>query len=122
MRVFCLGSPLPKIYSTLEINLCLSVNVPSSAAAGIACIARAWSYNFDSLIGKQLSQALHGTFSPHTPSFLATYPDYFALGLVLLFTGETVIGWEEWGVEGQMGWERLEGTERWMIKTGKKDL
>ena len=35
------------------------------------------------------------------------YPDFFALGLVLFFTGETVIGWEEWGVEGEMGWERL---------------
>ena len=38
------------------------------------------------------------------PSFLAPYPDFIALGLVLLMTGEKVsdIGWEEWGLEGEL--------------------
>ena len=52
-------------------------------------MARAWSSAFDSLIGNYISQVLRGTFSLHVPYFLAKYPDFFALGLVLLLTGET---------------------------------
>ena len=73
----------------LGISLCLSVNVPSSATAGTAVLARAWSYIFDSLIGNHISQALQGTFSLHMPHFLAKYPDFLALALVLLLMGKT---------------------------------
>ena len=59
-----------------------------SAPAGTASLARASSYIFDSLIGNQISQALQETFSLHLPYSLATYADFFALGLVLLMTGE----------------------------------
>ncbi|XP_017918711.1 PREDICTED: cationic amino acid transporter 3 [Capra hircus] len=52
-----------------------------------ACIARAWSSTFDSLIGNHISEALGGTFSLQMPSFLASFPDFLALGLVLLLTG-----------------------------------
>ncbi|XP_068848538.1 cationic amino acid transporter 3-like [Capricornis sumatraensis] len=52
-----------------------------------ACIARAWSSTFDSLIGNHISEALGGTFSLPMPSFLASFPDFLALGLVLLLTG-----------------------------------
>uniref|UniRef100_A0A4W2CGJ7 Cationic amino acid transporter C-terminal domain-containing protein n=1 Tax=Bos indicus x Bos taurus TaxID=30522 RepID=A0A4W2CGJ7_BOBOX len=52
-----------------------------------ACIARAWSSTFDSLIGNHISEALGGTFSLQMPYFLASFPDFLALGLVLLLTG-----------------------------------
>ncbi|KAB0349877.1 hypothetical protein FD754_014734 [Muntiacus muntjak] len=60
--------------------------------AAASCVTRAWSYAFDSLIGNHISQALERTFSPHMPSFLAPYPDFIALGLVLLMTGLLVLG------------------------------
>ena len=43
------------------------------------------------------------------PSFLATYPDFFTLGLVLLVTSKSGVReeWEEQSVEGELGWERL---------------
>ena len=59
-----------------------------SAPAGTASLARASSYIFDSLIGNRISEALGGTFSLQMPSFLASFPDFLALGLVLLLTGE----------------------------------
>ena len=72
------------------------MNTPSSASAGTASLARASSYIFDSLIGNHISQALQETFSLPLPSSLATYADVFALGLVLLMTGET-------GLNNRMG-------------------
>ena len=60
-----------------------------SATAGTAILARAWSYIFDSLIGNHISQALQGTFSLYVPLYLAKYPDFLALALVLLFMGKT---------------------------------
>ena len=72
------------------------MNAPSSASAGTAALARASSYIFDSLIGNHISQALQETFSLHLPYSLATYADFFALGLVLLMTGET-------GLNNRMG-------------------
>ena len=67
------------------------MNTPSSASAATAISARASSYILDNLIGNHISQALQGTFSLHVPHFLAEYPDFFALGLVLLLTGKTGI-------------------------------
>ena len=72
------------------------MNAPSSASAGTAILARASSYVFDSLIGNHISQALQETFSLHLPYSLATYADFFALGLVLLMTGDT-------GLNNRMG-------------------
>ncbi|XP_042088320.1 cationic amino acid transporter 3-like isoform X2 [Ovis aries] len=54
-----------------------------------ACIAQAWSSTFDSLIGNHISEALGGTFSLQMPSFLASFPDFLALGLVLLLTASS---------------------------------
>ena len=71
------------------------MNTPS-APAGTASLARASSYIFDSLIGNQISQALQETFSLHLLYSLATYADFFALGLVLLMTGDT-------GLNNRMG-------------------
>ncbi|XP_020950573.1 cationic amino acid transporter 3-like isoform X1 [Sus scrofa] len=57
-----------------------------------ACVTRAWSYTFDSLIGNHISQVLEGTFSEHVPSFLSPYPDIVALVLVLVMTGLLILG------------------------------
>uniref|UniRef100_A0A8D1CT91 Cationic amino acid transporter 3 n=1 Tax=Sus scrofa TaxID=9823 RepID=A0A8D1CT91_PIG len=57
-----------------------------------AYLTRAWSYNFDSLIGNHISQKLEGMFSEHMPSFLAPYPDFVALALVLLMAGLLILG------------------------------
>ncbi|XP_043756048.1 cationic amino acid transporter 3-like [Cervus elaphus] len=58
----------------------------------VASVARAWSHTFDSLIGNYISQALEGTFSPYMPYFLAKYPDFVALAVLLLLTGLLVLG------------------------------
>ena len=39
-----------KIYPVLEIDLWLSMNIPSSVAAATSSVSRAWSYAFDNLI------------------------------------------------------------------------
>ena len=97
------------------------MKVPFSAAAS-ACVTKAWSSTFDSLIGNYISQAFEGTFS-HVPHFLATYPDFVALVLVLLMPGETGVKWDgESGVYGELGWERLEVAEWQGIWIGKKGL
>ncbi|XP_052511490.1 cationic amino acid transporter 3-like [Budorcas taxicolor] len=67
-------------------------NLILSLVLGTAVLARAWSYIFDSLIGNHISQALQGTFSLHMPHFLAKYPDFLALALVLLLMGLQVLG------------------------------
>jgi cationic amino acid transporter 3 len=59
-----------------------------SALSGTASVARAWSSAFDNLIGNHISHTLKGTISLHVPRVLAEYPDFFAMGLVLLLTGE----------------------------------
>ncbi|XP_061245152.1 cationic amino acid transporter 3-like [Bos javanicus] len=67
-------------------------NILLYLVAAASCVTRAWSYTFDILIGNHISKALERTFSPHMPSFLAPYPDFIALGLVLLMTGLLVLG------------------------------
>lgn len=99
------------------------MNIPSSVAAATSSVARAWSYVFDNLIGNHISQMLQETFSLQMPYFLARYPDFFALGLVLLLTGEkeSMIGCGEC-FEGKLGWESV-GMEEWCgIRTEKKHL
>uniref|UniRef100_A0A8B9Y7V4 Amino acid permease/ SLC12A domain-containing protein n=1 Tax=Bos mutus grunniens TaxID=30521 RepID=A0A8B9Y7V4_BOSMU len=61
------------------------------------------------LIGNHMSQALRGTFPLHVPSFLAKYPDFLALGVVLVMMGEmgSKTGWKERRAGGDLGWERL---------------
>ena len=96
------------------------MNLSSSAPAAIASVARAWSSTFDSLIGNHISQAFQGTFSPYMPYYLAKYPDFVALSLVLLLTGETGIqvrmGRLGCGVAREVGWERHEVAELWELE------
>ncbi|XP_044917437.1 cationic amino acid transporter 3-like isoform X1 [Felis catus] len=57
-----------------------------SYVAGTASVARAWTRAFDYLIGNQISQTLHESILLHVQQVLAEYPDFFAMGLVLLLT------------------------------------
>ncbi|XP_060996163.1 cationic amino acid transporter 3-like isoform X3 [Dama dama] len=70
-------------------------NLILSYVVGTGSVARAWSVAFDSLIGNHIFQALQGTFSPYMPYYLAKYPDFVALSLVLLLTGVLVLGARE---------------------------
>nr|XP_004661031.1 cationic amino acid transporter 3 [Jaculus jaculus] len=70
-------------------------NLILSYVIGTASVARAWSSAFDNLIGNHISQALKGTISLNVPQVLAEYPDFFAMGLVLLLTGLLALGASE---------------------------
>ncbi|XP_057568038.1 cationic amino acid transporter 3-like [Hippopotamus amphibius kiboko] len=93
------GSGSAYLYSYVTMGqLCAFItgwNLILSYVITTASVARAWSSAFDSLIGNHISQALQGTFSPHMPSFLAKYPDFLALALVLLMTGLLALGARE---------------------------
>ena len=97
------------------------MNLPSATAA-TAYLTRAWSYTFDSLIGNHISKKLEGTFSEHTPSFLAPYPDFVALALVLLMAGKkgSEQSWGAWTMNGGARVGRAWVPEWSGIRTGEK--
>ncbi|XP_004621606.1 cationic amino acid transporter 3 [Sorex araneus] len=70
-------------------------NLILSYVIGTASVAKAWSSAFDNLIGNHISRALQGSISLNAPQVLAKYPDFFALGLVLLLTGLLALGASE---------------------------
>nr|KAF6436420.1 solute carrier family 7 member 3 [Rousettus aegyptiacus] len=71
-------------------------NLILSYVIGTASVARAWSSAFDNLIGNHISHMLQGSsVALNFPHILAEYPDFFALGLVLLLTGLLALGASE---------------------------
>ncbi|XP_015426748.1 PREDICTED: cationic amino acid transporter 3 [Myotis davidii] len=95
-RVPCSGSAYLYSYVTAG-QLCAFVtgwNLILSYVIGSASVARAWSTTIDSLTGHHMSRALQESVPLRVP-FLASYLDFFSLGLVLLLTGVLVLGARE---------------------------
>ncbi|XP_073880729.1 cationic amino acid transporter 3-like isoform X1 [Macaca fascicularis] len=95
-RVPCSGSAYLYTYVTVGqlVVFITGWNLLLSYVIGAASVAKAWSFAFDSLIGNRISPALQG-ISLHVPQVLAKYPDFFALGLVLVLTGVLALGARE---------------------------
>uniref|UniRef100_A0AC11AY37 Uncharacterized protein n=1 Tax=Ovis aries TaxID=9940 RepID=A0AC11AY37_SHEEP len=70
-------------------------NLILSYVFATASVSKAWSYTFDGLIGNHISQALQRGFSQYMPDYLARYPDFIALAVVLLLTGALTLGARE---------------------------
>ncbi|XP_004597177.2 cationic amino acid transporter 3-like [Ochotona princeps] len=96
-RVPCSGSAY--LYSYVTVGQLLAFitgwNLILSYVVGAASVARAWSSAFDSLTGGHMAMALQGAFPLHVPHVLALYPDFLAMGLVLLLTGLLALGARE---------------------------
>ncbi|KAB0381471.1 hypothetical protein FD755_003388 [Muntiacus reevesi] len=93
-QVPCSGSVYLYSYATMG-QLCTFVigwNLILYLVIGTASLSKVWSITFDSLIGNHISQALEETFSPYMPSFLATFPDFVALALLLVMIGVMLLG------------------------------
>ncbi|XP_059523339.1 cationic amino acid transporter 3-like [Myotis daubentonii] len=92
------GSGSAYLYSYVTVGqLCAFVtgwNLILSYVIGSASVARAWSTTIDSLTGHHMSRALQESVPLRVP-FLASYLDFFSLGLVLLLTGVLVLGVRE---------------------------
>nr|CAI9697910.1 unnamed protein product [Rangifer tarandus platyrhynchus] len=96
-QVPCSGSVYLYSYATMG-QLCAFIigwNFILYLVIGTASLSKVWSITFDSLIGNYISQALEVTFSPYMPSFLAMFPDFVALALLLVMIGVLALGARE---------------------------
>ncbi|KAM9756632.1 cationic amino acid transporter 3-like [Dama dama] len=93
-QVPCSGSVYLYSYATMGQLWAFIIgwNLILYLVIGTASLSKVWSITFDSLIGNHISQALEETFSPYMPSFLATFPDFVALALLLVMIGVMLLG------------------------------